>query len=404
MRKWVCTVCGYVEEGREPPARCPICGAAREAFVEAGPDGRPLHPLATAPGPAAATSEAPPRTLDEVRDRARVRLAGVCAVYPACDGSPDHICQREAYGRKIGFGGAGSGASFAANVSALARVRLKTRLVGPHAEPDTSCTFLGLKLALPVMGSSVAGLGGWGGAQEERDLCFGSVQGCRDAGTLGWRGDTVTYTLDDNPGLEAIASVQGHGIPIFKPRAQDEIKRRIERAERLGCPAVGVDLDGCGSTNFARAGQPVFRKTVADLRELARSTTLPFIAKGIMNAEDADACVGAGVKVVAVSNHGGRVLDSTPGVAELLPAIVDRVGRHAVVTADGGVRTGFDVLKLLALGARAVLIGRDLARAALGGGAVGVRLQLEHHRAVLARAMILTGCADLSAVGPHILA
>ncbi len=91
-------------------------------------------------------------------------------------------------------------------VAALARLKLKTRVVGPHFDPDTSGSFLGFKLALPVMGSSVAGLGGWGTADDERDLCFASVQGCRQAGTIGWRGDTVSYTLEDNPGLEAIES------------------------------------------------------------------------------------------------------------------------------------------------------------------------------------------------------
>jgi isopentenyl diphosphate isomerase/L-lactate dehydrogenase-like FMN-dependent dehydrogenase len=353
--------------------------------------------------PQIVAADAPPKTLEEVRERARKRLLGLCAVYPACDGGPDKLCQREAYGGRIGFGGAGSGSSFAANYAALQRLQLRTRVVGDHFEPDTSTTFLGLKLSLPVMGASASGLGGWGNMGDEREMCFGAVTGCRQAGTLGWRGDTVHYTLEDNPGLDAIEREGGHGIPIFKPRAQDAIKKLIERAERAGVPAVGVDLDGCGSTNFARAGQPVYRKTVADLRELVQFTKLPFVAKGIMTVEDADACVGAGVRVLAVSNHGGRVLDGTPGVAEVLPAIAERFRRHATITADGGVRTGFDVLRLLALGAHAVLIGRDLIRAALGGGAFGVKLQLEQLRAALGRAMSLTGCPNIEAIGPQIL-
>ncbi len=397
MTKWVCKVCGYEVEADEPPESCPVCKAPRSAFVPAA---------ATLPAPPAPPidASAPPKTLEEVRDRARARLAGVCAVYPACDGEPGRVCQREAYGGPIGFGGAGAGRSFVANVEALARIRLKTRVVGEHLTPDTSCTFLGLRLSLPVMGASVSGFGGWGGAAEEREVCFASVHGCKLAGTIGWRGDTVSYTLEDNPGLDAIEAEAGWGIPIFKPRAQDELKRRIARAERAGCPAVGVDLDGCGSTNFARAGRPVYRKSMRELRELVESTRLPFIAKGILCLDDALACAEAGVQVVAVSNHGGRVLDGTPGVAEVLPAIAEQLGRRVTVTADGGVRTGYDVLKLLALGAHAVLIGRDLLRAAVGGGATGVRLHLEHLRAVLARAMSMTDCRDLAAVGPRILA
>ena len=396
MTLWICKVCGYQVEADEPPDPCPVCRAPRSFFVSAA-----AATAATAPP---TDKPAAPRTLEEVRDRARVRLAGVCAVYPACDGEPGRVCQREAYGGPIGFGSAGAGSSFAANVKALAQLRLKTQLVGEHFDPDTTRTFLGLRLSLPVMGASVSGFGGWGGSIEEREVCFASVRGCKQAGTIGWRGDTVSYTLEDNPGLDAIEAEAGWGIPIFKPRAQDELKRRIERAERAGCPAVGVDLDGCGSTNFARAGRPVYRKSMQDLRELVGATKLPFIAKGILCLEDALACAEAGVKVVAVSNHGGRVLDGSPGVAEVLPAIAEQVGSRVTVTADGGVRTGYDVLKMLALGAHAVLIGRDLLRAAIGGGETGVRLQLEHLRAVLSRAMIMTGCRDLAAVGPRILA
>ena len=106
--------------------------------------------------------------------------------------------------------------------------------------------------------------------------------------------------------------------------------------------------------------------------------------------EDAVDCAEAGVRVVAVSNHGGRVLDSTPGVAEVLPAIVERLKGRVLVTADGGVRTGYDVLKMLALGANAVLVGRDVIRAAVGGGAAGVQMQMDRLGSVLSKAMVMT--------------
>lgn len=123
-----------------------------------------------------------------------------------------------------------------------------------------------------------------------------------------------------------------------------------------------------------------------------------------MIPEDAEACVEAGAKVIGVSNHGGRVLDSTPGVAEVLPEIVEKIGNSAIVTADGGVRTGYDVLKMLALGAHAVLIGRDIIRAAIGAGHVGVKIQMDHLQKVLSRAMKLTGCPDLKSIDSSILA
>jgi isopentenyl diphosphate isomerase/L-lactate dehydrogenase-like FMN-dependent dehydrogenase len=132
-------------------------------------------------------------------------------------------------------------------------------------------------------------------------------------------------------------------------------------------------------------------------------TSLPFIAKGIMTPEDAEDCLEAGVRVVAVSNHGGRVLDHTPGVAEVLPGIVERVKGKALITADGGVRTGYDVFKMLALGAKAVLLGRDVVRAAVGAGTLGVKLHMERIHKTLRQAMMMTGCKDLSSINRSIL-
>ncbi len=398
MPKWICTVCDYVHEGEDPPDVCPVCGAPAEDF-DLLPEDEAGAPAASEP-----ETEQPPLTLPQVRARARDRLRGICGVYPACDGAGDRICQREAYGQPIGMGGAGSGASFAANTAALQALKLSTRLVGGHLEPDTTFSFFGRTLSMPVMAASTSGVSRYNDAIGEREFCRAAVQGCLQAGTISWRGDTFFYTPDDNPALDALEEADGAGVPIFKPRSQDTLLRLIERAERAGCAAVGVDLDGCGSTNMARAGQPVFRKSPAELAQLVQATSLPFIFKGIMHADDAEACVQAGAKVIAVSNHGGRVLDSTPGVAAVLPQVAERVAGRALITADGGVRTGYDVLKMLALGADAVLIGRDVVRAAIGGGGAGVELQMGRLQAVLRKAMLMTGCADLSAIGPHIFA
>jgi isopentenyl diphosphate isomerase/L-lactate dehydrogenase-like FMN-dependent dehydrogenase len=96
-----------------------------------------------------------------------------------------------------------------------------------------------------------------------------------------------------------------------------------------------------------------------------------------------------------VSNHGGRVLDFTPGVAEVLPGIVNAVGKDAIVLADGGIRSGADVLKLLALGAKGVLIGRPLITGAFGGMSEGVKFMIEKYTQELYASMILTGCRSV---------
>ncbi|MBF0204845.1 MAG: alpha-hydroxy-acid oxidizing protein [Desulfamplus sp.] len=388
MTKWYCTNCYSQVEQNEAPQNCSNCLAHEKLILN--------------------MSEGLPTTPEDVRDIARKKLKGLCAAYPLCDGNFDKICQKEAYGKPIGFGGAGQGMSFRNNVNSLMNLRLKMRVVGEHIEPDTSTKFLGIKLDFPVMGSSTAGIEKYNDAMPEKDFCRAVIRGCKDAGTIGWRGDTWFYTPESNPALEVIKEEKGAGIPIFKPRAQDVLKKLIKMAEDADCPAVGIDLDGCGSTIMARHGQPVFRKSVKDIRELVEFTSLPFITKGIMTLEDAMACADAGVKVISISNHGGRVLDSTPGVAEVLPEI--SAGLNAagfkgkvLITADGGVRTGYDVLKMIALGADAVLLGRDIIRASVGAGSLGVQLHMDHIRKTFKKAMFMTGQAKIKDIDKNIL-
>ena len=344
-------------------------------------------------------------TLEDVRAQAREKLKGICAVYPQCDGAADRICQRENYGKAIGLGGAGLGGSFRANVEALARVQLHMRVVGEAFVPDSSFDFFGIPLSMPILGASTAGMSAYNNAVTEIDFCRATLAGCREAGTLSFRGDTYFYEEDERHlGLISVAEESGRGVPIFKPRDQKTLLRLLGRAADLGVPAAGVDLDGHGSTNFARAGRAVYRKSASEIRELVRAAGVPFIAKGIMHPDDAAVCADAGAAAVVVSNHGGRVLDSTPGTAAVLPAIAERVGKSVLVLADGGIRNGYDAFKMLALGARAVLIGRDLIRAGVGAGAQGVRLQMEHYLKVFRQAMLMTGCATVADIGPQALA
>ncbi|MBU2430790.1 MAG: alpha-hydroxy-acid oxidizing protein, partial [Proteobacteria bacterium] len=323
--------------------------------------------------------------------------------YPFCDGNFDKICQKEAYGKPIGLGGAGQGYSFRANVQALAQVQLNMSVLGDHFEPNTKCSFLGIDLDLPVLASSTAGAQKYNDAIDETQFCMSVLKGAKEAGTIGLRGDTWFYTPEDNPSLKAMKACEGYGIPIFKPRSQDVLKRLIEQAEELNCKAVGIDLDGCGSTIMAAHGQPVFKKSIKEIEELVNFTKLPFIAKGIMLPDEAQKCMDSGVSVISVSNHGGRVLDSTPGVATILPLIRKKLGNSVTITADGGIRTGYDVLKMLALGADAVFLGRDIIRAAVGAGSLGVKLHFDHIRKTLKKAMFMTGARDIKMVNLNII-
>jgi len=280
------------------------------------------------------------------------------------------------------------------------------RVIGPHFEPDTKFFFFGRELSMPIMGASVAGVNSFGGENviTEKEFCRSVVLGCKEAGTVGWRGDSYTYSLENTWGIDAINEANGWGVKIVKPRDQDMIIDFFKKAEVARAIAVGTDVDGCGSYAMAKYDKPIYRKSVEDLKELAKSTSLPVIIKGIMSIEDAFAAVEAGASAIVVSNHGGRVLDHTPGTADVLPEIVDEVKGKVMILADGGIRNGYDVLKMLALGADAVLIGRDIVRAAVGAGIKGVRLQMEYLQQTFMKAMKMTGVKSLTEITPEILA
>ncbi len=161
--------------------------------------------------------------------------------------------------------------------------------------------------------------------------------------------------------------------------------------------AFAMDIDSAGLPHAGMSALQMQMKTEKDLKEIASATELPFIVKGVMTAESARKALNAGAYAVVVSNHGGRVMDNGVSTAEVLPEIREAAGnQRGRIFVDGGIRTGGDVFKMLALGADAVLIGRPYAIAAYGGGAEGVRLYTEKLIAELRDAMTMTGCATLA--------
>ncbi|MFX1385329.1 MAG: alpha-hydroxy-acid oxidizing protein [Promethearchaeota archaeon] len=345
------------------------------------------------------------KTLDDVRDIAREKLKGICGVYKECDGDPHRLCQGQNYGRALGIGGIGSGTSFNNNFLALKNYKLKMKLIDKDFTPNTKYEFFGRELSMPIMAASVAGVNSFGGDKviSEEEFCRAVVLGSRDAGTLGWRGDTYTYSLENSYGLNAIAEAGGWGVKIVKPRDQSTILKFFNKAEEVRCIAVGVDIDGCGSYAMLSHNMSVFKKSLEEIQELISSTNVPVIIKGIMTVEDALIAKEAGAAAIVVSNHGGRVLDHTPGTAEVLPDIVAELKGKIRIIVDGGIRTGYDVLKMLALGAESVLIGRDIIRASVGAGIEGVRIHMQYMHKTLTKAMKMTNCLSLKDISSEIL-
>lgn len=432
MASYVCSICNYVyhedegdpENGAAPGTKfedlpeewtCPICGAAQDQFYLqlVGPgkeSGAPSAKKGSAPPseeeksvPAYRSEEIAQWDLTKVRAVALQRLGGVCGVHRLCDAHRNNVCMGQKYGKPLGFGGAGQGQSFRNNILALARIKLKTRLVSPHSEPDMSTTFLGHTISTPLMGASMSGAHtSFLGHVTERGFARAILKGCKEEGTIGLTGNSPEED-DIEAGIDAVREMGGYGIPIFKPQPNSALFKLIAKAEEAGALAVGVDLDGAGSFNWNKAGRPVERKTLAQLMELVRSTRLPFIFKGIMTVEDAERVIESGARVLGVSNHGGRVNDCTPGVAEVLPDIVKIAKGHIVICADGGIRTGFDMVKMVALGAEVLLMGRDLARGAVAAGAHGVRMHLQYVKADFRTAMVLTGCRTVADISPEVI-
>ncbi|WP_250160254.1 alpha-hydroxy-acid oxidizing protein [Caloranaerobacter azorensis] len=277
-------------------------------------------------------------------------------------------------------------------------MQLKMRTIHDAKSPDTSIELFGEKLSVPIISAPITGSSfNMGGALTEEEYVNAVLKGSISAGTIGMTGDTADLSMYIT-GLEGIRNVNGKGIPIIKPRENEKIIENIRKAEEVKPLAVGVDIDGAGLITMALKGQPVGPKTKSELKELVESTNLPFILKGIMTPEEAEIAVQVGAKAIVVSNHGGRVLDHTPGVAKVLPEIVDAVKGKIIILADGGIRSGVDVFKMLALGADAVLLGRPIIIGAYGGYEEGVTAVLNKMKKELLQAMILTGCKDIKSI------
>jgi isopentenyl diphosphate isomerase/L-lactate dehydrogenase-like FMN-dependent dehydrogenase len=207
-------------------------------------------------------------------------------------------------------------------------------------------------------------------------------------------------------GLACARRHGGRALAFIKPWAVSEIIQKMEMAAEAGCRVVACDLESIGLITLRQMGRPAYAKDARELAEIAGAAHrlgLKFVLKGVMSREDALAGLEAGVDGLVVSNHGGRVLDGTPGTAEVLPQIAGAVRGRLALLADGGVRSGVDILKMLALGAEAVFIGRPYAVAAIGGGAAGVDIYTGQYRSQLEQALIMTGCPGVAMAGPHLL-
>lgn len=329
--------------------------------------------------------------LKEAALKARELMMPQCRMCPECNGV---ACR----GEVPGMGGKGTGSGFMNNYNELRRITLNMKVMHEVKEPVMTCRLFGAAMPLPIFPAPVTGVNfNMGNKISEHDYVSGLVRGCKRNAMVPMVGDSAFKSfIEDN--LDVLKAEQVSGIAFIKPWNNDELFSRIDLAMESNPMAIGVDIDSCGLDTLKIHGHRVDPKSIEEIRQIRAYVRIPLIIKGIMTAEEALSCLDAGVDAIVVSNHGGRVLDHVPATCSALEGIVAAVAGRIPVLVDGGIRSGVDVFKMLALGADAVLIGRTFAQYAIGGGEEGVDLYIRKLQNELRGAMILTGSKDIKSI------
>lgn len=261
-----------------------------------------------------------------------------------------------------------------------------------NIQPSTETTFLGHSLKTPIMIAPMASM-----ATLFEDGVGTMCAATHEAGSMTW----MAFHSKDYYSKHAKTH---HIVYIEKPLTdRDKLLEKLKTAEQEGCAALGIDVDS-GADSAATTWGPLKSLSVEELREIRKNLSKPFIIKGVLSVDDAAKAVEVGAKVIVVSNHYGTKLDYAQAPMEVLPEIVDAVGDKIDVLVDGQIRTGSDVLKALAMGAKAVLVGRPLYWAELVGGSEGMVRLIQIMTAELRKAMLYTGVKSVTKVPRDILA
>jgi len=299
------------------------------------------------------------------------------------------------------------------NREALDRIKMQTHVLNDVSKIDTKVSVLGQDLAYPILIAP--------SAFHKIMHPEGEMATARGAGMA-----STTYVVSSftTTPIEEIAKVatQPLWFQLYLVHDKSFVKDLIQKVEAQGIKAlcVTVDTPVTGARNrqerikfklpaelnalymvsiSAIPGQPLqLSVTWKDIEWLKSIAKIPILLKGILNPDDAEQAVKAGVSGIIVSNHGARNLDTVPATIEVLPYITQRVNKKIPVLVDGGVRRGTDVVKAIALGANAVLIGRPICYGLACGGAEGVAKVLDILQKELRLAMALTGSASIAGI------
>lgn len=269
---------------------------------------------------------------------------------------------------------------------------LETRYIDSEL-PSTKMELFGEEFDTPIMTAALSHL------HNPADGMAIYGKGAALANAVHWVG------MGEDAELESVVATGARSIKIIKPHADNrEVFRKIEHALKTGCFAVGMDTDHAFNSIGGYDdvfGLPMKSKSVEELSEFVHAAGVPFVVKGVLSPRDAEKCVKAGCAGLVVSHHHGMVDYSVPPLM-VLPEIVKAVGNEIPVFVDCGIVSGMDAYKCLALGAKAVSVGRHL-MPLLKDGPEAVAQRIYEMNAELAGIMARTGVKSLDDMDPTVI-
>lgn len=327
----------------------------------------------------------------ECLELARGKMGNYCKACPECNG---RACKNQ----MPGPGAKGIGDTAIRNYDKWKEIRVQMDTLVEKRPIDTSLSLFGKNFQYPFFAGPVGAVNMHYG-DSLNDVSYNDilVSSCAEFGIAAFTGDG----MDSNvmvAATEAIKKAGGLGIPTVKPWNVEMVREKMALVKDAGAFAAAMDIDAAGLPFLKNFNPPAGSKSVEELREIVKAAGVPFIVKGIMTVKGALKAKEAGAAAIVVSNHGGRVLDQCPATAEVLEEIATAVDGSMKIFVDGGIRSGTDVFKALALGADAVIIARPFVTAVYGGGREGVEVYIQKIGSELADTMAMCGVSSLAEI------
>ena len=327
----------------------------------------------------------------EILDQSRPLMGKVCKSCPVCNG--------KACGNKVpGPGAKGTGTVAIRNYDAWQNIYVNMDTLTSNAPVDTTLELFGKTFKYPIFAGPVGAIQlHYGDSLDDNSYNDILVRGCKEAGIAAFTGDGVNPAIMQ-ASTQYIKENDGIGVPTIKPWGEEVYDEKLKLAIESNAFAVAMDIDAAGLPFLKGQTPPAGRKSQEELKRIIDKTPVPFIVKGVMTVNGALKAKEAGAKGIVVSNHGGRVLDGTPATASVLEEIADQFKGQVKIIVDGGIRSGLDVFKALALGADAVIIARPFVNMIYGNGEQGVEAYAQQLGQELENTMMMTGVSSLKEI------